>query len=129
MTLIQILPWAVFAAFACGAWALINFLGNRNSRADERLDELRNPLLRGKGKSEDPRAQSGVSNMMEKAAPTMASAPSTDITLAMRPPGRQVSAMLASAASTSASPKAACAAAQPGPRVITQPRPDAAPEK
>src|SRR6516225_8483864 len=74
MTLIQILPWAVFAAFACGAWALINFLGNRNSRADERLDELRNPLLRGKGKSEDPRAQSGVSNMMEKAAPTMAKA-------------------------------------------------------
>jgi tight adherence protein C len=74
MTLIQILPWAVFAGIACGAWALINFLGNRNSRADERLDELRNPLLRGKGRSEDPRAQSGVSNMMEKAAPTMAKA-------------------------------------------------------
>jgi tight adherence protein C len=75
MNFIQILPWAVFAGIACGAWALMNYLGSRNSRADERLDELRNPLLRGRGKGgEDPRAQSGVSNMMEKAAPTMARA-------------------------------------------------------
>ena len=75
MNFVQILPWAVFAGFACGAWALMNYLGSRNSRADERLDELRNPLLRGRGKGgEDPRAQSGVSNMMEKAAPTMARA-------------------------------------------------------
>jgi tight adherence protein C len=75
MNFVQILPWAVFAGIACGAWALINYLTGRNSRADERLDELRNPLLRGKGKgAEDPRAQSGMSNMMEKAAPTMARA-------------------------------------------------------
>ncbi len=74
MTLIQILPWAVFACFACGAWALMNFLGNRNSRADERLEELRNPMLRGKDKSTDPRAQSGMGNMMEKAAPALSRA-------------------------------------------------------
>src|SRR5258708_2604725 len=75
MNFVQILPWAVFAGFACGAWALMNYLGSRSSRADERLDELRNPLLRGKGRAaEDPRGQSGVSNMMEKAAPTMARA-------------------------------------------------------
>src|SRR5258708_20375259 len=74
MNFVQILPWAVFAGIACGAWALMNYLGSKNSRADERLDELRNPLLRGKGRAEDPRGESGVSNMMEKAGPTMARA-------------------------------------------------------
>jgi len=61
MDLISILPWAVFAAFACGAWAIINYLANKNSRTDERLEELRNPLVRGKDKdkADDPRAQSG----------------------------------------------------------------------
>src|SRR5579872_1049680 len=75
MDLTQILPWAVFAGFACGAWALINFLTNKNSRADERLDELRNPLLRGKEKGPgDSQAQSGVGTMMEKAAPALSKA-------------------------------------------------------
>jgi len=76
MNLIQILPWAVFAGFACGAWALINYLTNKNSRADERLDELRNPLMRARGKeaAADPKAQSGVGTMMEKAAPALSKA-------------------------------------------------------
>src|SRR5262245_3207063 len=76
MDLTGILPWAVFAAFACGAWAVINFLANKNSRTDERLEELRNPLVRGKDKekSDDGRAQSGVGTMMEKAAPTLSKA-------------------------------------------------------
>ncbi|MGE5191380.1 MAG: type II secretion system F family protein, partial [Deltaproteobacteria bacterium] len=78
MDLVSLLPWAVFAAFACGAWALINFLANKNSRADERLEALRNPLLRAKDKekdkTDDPRAQSGVGTMMERAAPTLSKA-------------------------------------------------------
>lgn len=74
MNFAQLLPWAVFAGFGCGAWALMNYLANRNSRADERLEELRNPLLRGKGRTEDPKAQSGVGNMMEKAAPALSRA-------------------------------------------------------
>ena len=76
MDLVSILPWAVFAAFACGAWALINFLANKNSRADERLEELRNPLMRGKDKAagEDAKGQSGVGTMMEKAAPALSKA-------------------------------------------------------
>jgi tight adherence protein C len=76
MDLVSLLPWAVFAAFACGAWAVINYLANKNSRADERLEELRNPLVRGKDKekSDDPRAQSGVGTMMERAAPTLSKA-------------------------------------------------------
>jgi len=76
MDLVSLLPWAVFAAFACGAWAIINFLANKNSRTDERLEELRNPLMRGKDKdkADDPRAQSGVGTMMERAAPTLSKA-------------------------------------------------------
>jgi tight adherence protein C len=76
MDFAAILPWAVFAAFACGAWAIVNFLANKSSRADERLEELRNPLMRGKDKSaaDDPRGQSGVGTMMEKAAPALSKA-------------------------------------------------------
>src|SRR5262249_39352755 len=62
------------AAFACGAWALINFLAGKKSRADERLDELRNPILRGKDRAEQPKEQSGVGTMMEKAAPALSKA-------------------------------------------------------
>ena len=75
MSFAQLLPWAVFATFACGAWAIINFLSNRNSRADERLEELRNPLLRGKDRGEGGHDQTGVgTTMMEKAAPTLSKA-------------------------------------------------------
>ncbi|MBI3864218.1 MAG: type II secretion system F family protein [Planctomycetia bacterium] len=72
MNFAQLLPWAVFAAFACGAWGLMNFLSSRKSRADERLDELRNPLLR-KGGEEGHEAGVGAS-MMEKAAPALSKA-------------------------------------------------------
>jgi len=73
MNFAQLLPWAVFAGFACGAWALLTYLANRNSRADERLEELRNPLMRGKERGEDGQ-QSGVGNMMERAAPALSKA-------------------------------------------------------
>jgi tight adherence protein C len=75
MNFAQLLPFAVFAAFACGAWAIINFLANKNSRADERLEELRNPLVRGKERGDETHDQAGVgTTMMEKAAPALSKA-------------------------------------------------------
>src|SRR5579863_2917485 len=75
MNFAQLLPWAVFATFACGAWTVINFLANKNSRADERLQELRNPLVRGKDRGDDAREPSGAGpTMMEKAAPALSKA-------------------------------------------------------
>jgi tight adherence protein C len=75
MSFAQLLPWAVFATFACGAWAVINFMANRSSRADERLEELRNPLMRGKDRGEESNDPSRASpTMMEKAAPTLSKA-------------------------------------------------------
>ncbi len=62
-------------------------------------------------------------------APTMASAPSTDSPVTRRPSWRRARPTLARAATASASPKAAWAAAQPGPSEITQARPEVAPPK
>jgi len=72
MNFSTLLPWAVFGGFACAAWAALNVVGGRRSRALERLDELRNPNLRLKGK--DGEAQGGVGNMLEKAAPALSKA-------------------------------------------------------
>jgi tight adherence protein C len=76
MDLAQITPWAVFGAFSFCAWWLLNFLGTKPSVAAKRLDELRNPLLRGK----DAKA-AGVSGMLQKAAPTLSKAlqPKTEL--------------------------------------------------
>ena len=75
MSFAQLLPWAVFATFACGAWAIINFMANRSSRADERLEELRNPLMRGKDRGEESNDPSKAGpTMMEKAAPALSKA-------------------------------------------------------
>ena len=69
MDLTQILPWAIFGGFACAAWALLNFMSGKSSRADERLEELRNPMLRAKEK-EDKQKQT----VLEKAAPALSRA-------------------------------------------------------
>lgn len=69
MELAQFLPYAVFAAFACGAWAVLSYMTSRSSRADQRLEELRNPLLRAKER-DDKNQQS----MLEKAAPALSKA-------------------------------------------------------
>lgn len=74
----QLLPWAVFGTFSCLAWALINHFNSKESRASQRLDELRNPLLRNKdlqGKG------SGMGGMLQKAAPTLSKAlqPKTEL--------------------------------------------------
>ncbi|MCR9202851.1 MAG: type II secretion system F family protein [Planctomycetaceae bacterium] len=57
---------AAFGAFACGAWALMSFFTSKKSRTSERLEELRDPNSR-KRKTDE----SGVKNMVEKAAPAL----------------------------------------------------------
>lgn len=72
MNLTQLIPWAVFGGFACAAWAALNFLGGKSSRALERLEELRNPQLRLKERAGDK--PSGMGTMLEKAAPALSKA-------------------------------------------------------
>ena len=63
-----LIPIVGFVAIVAGVFAVMSLFGGDSSRALERLDELRDPTLRGKG------ADKGVSTMIEKAAPAMAKA-------------------------------------------------------
>ncbi len=68
---IHYLPWLVFGVFAIVAWLLLDMFTGKRDRANERLDELRNPrrredLLKG-GKKADSMAK-----VFEMAAPSLA---------------------------------------------------------
>ena len=64
------LPWLIFGAFALGAWALVSMFGKDDSRATERLEELRDPSLRDRGKG---KAKNGMT-LLERAAPALSKA-------------------------------------------------------
>lgn len=70
------LPYAVFGAIALAAWAMLQMFSGNSSRADERLEEMRNPLKRLRDKDgkpvSDPNA--GMNGMMDKAAPVLSKA-------------------------------------------------------
>lgn len=74
MDLVTILPWIVFAAIVIGMWAVYNFFSSNESRASERLDELRDPRLRNKGEGAAGEQAGGVGAMLGKAAPTLSKA-------------------------------------------------------
>ncbi len=66
----KLVPFAIFGLFAVGAWLLLETLGARNSRAQERLEELRNPQLRReREENKTAKRSSAVSKVLEKAAP------------------------------------------------------------
>ena len=69
MELTTIMPWAIFGAITAGAWAVMNVFSKEESRATERLEELRDPASRDKKKSGQ-----GLGGVLAKAAPAMAKA-------------------------------------------------------
>ncbi len=69
MELTTIMPWAIFGAITAGAWAAMSVFSKEESRATERLDELRDPASREKKKS-----SKGLGGVFAKAAPAMAKA-------------------------------------------------------
>jgi tight adherence protein C len=64
----------VFAAIVIGVWAVFNFFSSSESRASERLDELRDPRLRNKGESPGTSQATGMGAMLGKAAPALSKA-------------------------------------------------------
>jgi tight adherence protein C len=72
-----ILPWAIFGGLTCGLWALFTMFSSKDSRAAERLDEIRNPLLREKMRNK----KQGMGAMIEAAAPALSRAlePKTEL--------------------------------------------------
>ncbi len=71
MDITTLLPYAIFGAIAFGMWALMSYLNNKTSRANERLDELRDPQRRGR---ESESAAANMGRMLEKAAPALSQA-------------------------------------------------------
>ncbi|QGQ25260.1 type II secretion system F family protein [Gimesia benthica] len=69
MDYVQLLPWAIFGMVIVGVIAVVNKLSSDKSRANERLDELRNPHLRNGGEE-----GASASSLLEKAAPTLSKA-------------------------------------------------------
>ncbi|MGD9644113.1 MAG: type II secretion system F family protein [Pirellulales bacterium] len=66
----KLVPFAIFGLFAVGAWLILEALGARKPRAQERLDELRNPALRrGRDDASPVKKSATVNKMLAKAAP------------------------------------------------------------
>ena len=80
MDFAALIPYAIFIGFAFGAWSLISFFSKTRTRADERLEELRDPTLRNKAQQPEEK-QSGMGAMLGKAAPALSKAlkPKTDL--------------------------------------------------
>src|SRR5918997_1148703 len=78
MNFIDILPYAVFGAFTIGLWFLADLLTKRKSRAQERLDEFRDPRLRARETGDE---KAGMAGMVERAAPSLSKAlqPKTEL--------------------------------------------------
>ncbi len=75
----QILPWVIFGAITAMLWAMFMFFSSDKNRATERLDELRDPRLRGSD-SVDGKSNAAM-NVLEKTAPALSKAlePKSDL--------------------------------------------------
>lgn len=70
MEFTSLLPWLVFGVCTVGLWALMTAFQKEDSRAAERLAELRDPASRER----KVRKPSGMSKLFEKAAPALSKA-------------------------------------------------------
>lgn len=77
MEMTSLLPYAIFAAITIAAWAIMMVFGSKESRAAERLDELRDPQLRNKKGAK----KQGMGAVIEAAAPALSKAlqPKTEL--------------------------------------------------
>ncbi len=64
----KLVPFAIFGLFAVGAWFVLERLGAHRPRAEERLDELRNPSRR-RDKDGSARKTKTMSKVLAKASP------------------------------------------------------------
>ncbi len=78
MDLIQILPYAIFGAITALIWFVVSLMGEKDSRASERLEDIRDPSRRLKN---DAKGKESVGGLLGKAAPTLSKAlkPKTEL--------------------------------------------------
>jgi tight adherence protein C len=68
----MLVPAAVFVAVAALAWWLVDFFSAHSPRAEERLDELKNPTVRRRGDElVNPKKKSQMTRVLAKAAPAL----------------------------------------------------------
>jgi len=65
----KLLPFAIFGAFAVGAWLILEKLGGRKPRAEERLDELRFPSRRRDKNAAPVKKTATMGKVLSKATP------------------------------------------------------------
>lgn len=77
LTLANLTPVAVFAAVAAGVWAFTSALNPKETRASERLQELRDPRRRGEMDSKE----NSLGSALKRAAPALSKAliPKTEL--------------------------------------------------
>ena len=64
---------AIFGMFAAGAWWLLELLAANKPKAEQRLEEIKNPVLRRRKKITDSTKESStMAKVLEKASPTLA---------------------------------------------------------
>ncbi len=69
----KLLPLAVFGAIAAAAWWLLDMLATSKPRAEERLDEFKNPRARRREEDNSPTKKSAtMTKMLAAASPTLA---------------------------------------------------------
>jgi tight adherence protein C len=70
----QLVPWALFGAFAAAAWWLLDFLGSSKSRTIERIDELKDPNKRRATQQRQTamKESDAMTKLLEKASPALA---------------------------------------------------------
>ncbi len=69
----KLLPFAVFGAFAAAAWWLLDMLATSKPRAEERLDEFKNPRARRRDEDNSPTKKSAkMTQVLAAASPAFA---------------------------------------------------------
>jgi tight adherence protein C len=73
LTLQPLVPLAIFGAFACAAWLILNILSAEKPRTLERLEEFKNPIRRKKKEEQDSamKKQDAMTRLLAKASPTL----------------------------------------------------------
>jgi tight adherence protein C len=71
LSLASILPFALFGAFAALAWLVLERVATPRPRAEQRLDEFKDPTLR-KRKDADDKNSAAMKKVLEAAAPSFA---------------------------------------------------------
>ena len=73
LDLIRMLPFAAFGVIAAVAWMLLDWFSSSRPRAEQRLDEFKDPKLRRRKEDEGPmRRGEAMAKVLEKATPALA---------------------------------------------------------